>query len=365
MMIFLKNIICPEKKCRAVVELVAAEGKFPPYSEVRTCSLQKAEKGILCLQACLTSPSVIQAPFTVMRSDSLRVCLTGFEKPAGEKRGRATTMSLLAETIRLMQEELGDDLGKMRLEGLVVGVFFTGVKLTGKFAGMARTPIEELSEAVCCPGSAARMPDAGRLKQQKVSDLMQWALDANVLKAAVGVATLNALSHCLWEKKGFSGCKVIEAKDAFDLLDFTRARRVALVGAFSPYIRQIERMGLDLAVVEKNPQVLRGEAAKYFHPAEDASKILSHADVVILTGSTIVNHTIDDLLSLVRRNCQVAIVGPTASLAPQSFFNRGVSLMGGMRITDPDNTLRVLAEGGSGHHIDGKYGKKVVFVPLG
>lgn len=274
-------------------------------------------------------------------------------------------IGLLQETVDLLQKELGESLLQMKVEGLVVGVFFTGVKLSGKFFGMARTPIEELPEAVCCPGSAGRMPHAGRLRQEKVSDLMQWASDSNALKAAVGVATLNALSHCLQGKKGFPGCKFIEGQDAFDLLNFTKAKRVALVGAFGPYVRRLEHMGLDFAVVEKNPQTLRGDATKYFCPSEEAPKILAQADVVILTGSAIVNHTINGLLSTVKRGCQVAVVGPTASMVPDPFFRRGVSLMGGMRITDPDNTLRILAEGGSGYHIDGKYGEKVAFLPLG
>ncbi len=273
--------------------------------------------------------------------------------------------SLLEETIDLLQKQLGESLSQIRVEELVVGVFFTGVKLTGRFVGMARTPIEELPEAVCCPGSAGRMPHAGMLKQEKVSDLIQWALDSNVLKATVGVAILNALSRCLWEKKGFPGCEVIQGQDAFDLLDFTKAKRVVLVGAFAPYIRRLARMGLDLTVVEKNPQTLRDEAAKYFCPAEEAPKVLPHTDVLILTGSTIVNHTIDSLLSFIRRSCQVAVVGPTASMVPYPFFVRGVNLVGGMRITDPDNTLRVLAEGGSGRHLVGGYGQKVVFFTLG
>lgn len=274
-------------------------------------------------------------------------------------------MRLLGETVGLLHNELREDLPRMRVEGLVVGLFFTGVKLTGNFAGMARTPIEELPEAVCCPGSARRMPHAGMLRQEKVSDLMQWALDSNALKAAVGVATVNALSHCLWEEKGFPGCKVIQGQDAFDLLDFTTVKRVSLVGAFAPYIRRLEHMGLDFTVVEKNPHSLTEGAARYFRPPEEAAKILPNADLVILTGSTIVNHTIDDLLSLVRKTSQVAVVGPTASMVPQPFFKRRVSLMGGIRITDPDNTLRVLAEGGSGYHINRKYGEKLAFIPLG
>jgi len=274
-------------------------------------------------------------------------------------------MNVLQESIDILVKELDESLAQMRVEGLVVGVFFTGIKLTGGFAGMARTPIDELPEAVCCPRSAGRMPRAGRLRQEKVTDLMQWALHSNALKASVGVATVNALSHCLQVKKGFPGCKVIEGRDAFDLLDFTNAKRVVLVGAFAPYVREIERMGLNLTVLEKNPQSLGEDAAKYFCPAEEAPKILPHADVIILTGSAIVNHTIDGLLSLARNSCQIAVVGPTASMVPQPFFKRGVSLMGGTRIADPDNSLRVLAEGGSGRHIIGKFGVKVAFLPLG
>lgn len=275
------------------------------------------------------------------------------------------TISSLEETVDLLEKELVESLPDLHVEGLVVGVFFTGVKLTGCFAGLARTPIEELPDAVCCPSSAGRMPDAGRLRREKVSHLRQWALDSNALKAAVGVATLNALSRCLWEKKGFPDCKVVEGKDAFDLLDFSKAKSVALVGAFAPYIRRLARMDVELRVVEKNPRSLGEEAAKYFCPAEEVSRVLPCADVVILTGATVVNHTIDQLLSLASKNSRVALVGPTASMLPQPFFRRGVSLMGGVKITDADSALRVLGEGGSGHHIDGKYGEKIAFLPLG
>jgi uncharacterized protein (DUF4213/DUF364 family) len=274
-------------------------------------------------------------------------------------------MSLLQETVARLQVELSESLPQMRVEGLVVGVFFTGVKLTGKFAGMARTPIEELGEASCCPGSVGKMMRAGMLRQEKVSDLMLWALETNPLKAAVGVATLNAVSRCLWEKKGFSGCKIIEGKDAFDFLDFSGAKRVVLVGAFAPYVRRLMAVNADLAVVEKNPHALRDEAAKYFCPEEDAPKVLAHADVVILTGATIVNHTVENLLSFIRKGSQVAVVGPTASMVPDVFFRRGVKLMGGIRITDPDSALRVLAEGGSGYHITDRYGVKIALTPLG
>jgi uncharacterized protein (DUF4213/DUF364 family) len=270
--------------------------------------------------------------------------------------------SLLQDVVSRLERELGASLSALRLEDLVVGLFFTGVKITGGFSGMARTPIEELRHAVCCPASSAKMPSAGRLRTERIGDLVRWALDRNPLRAAVGVAVVNALSACLWSRQP-PACEVVGGRDAFDFLDLARAERAAMVGAFAPYIRALKRRGVPFMVLEKDPEALGTAAAReHFRPAEDAPRVLRESQLVILTGSTIVNHTIDDLLAAVRDGSQVAVVGPTASMLPEPFFARGVSVVGGLKITEPAEMLRTLAEGGSSRHILGKCAEKVVFL---
>ena len=46
--------------------------------------------------------------------------------------------------------------------------------------------------------------------------------------------------------------------------------------------------------------------------------------------------------------------------ATDAFLARGCSILGGVRITDPDAFLDVLAEGGSGYHFFGKSAQKIV-----
>src|SRR3989304_5484476 len=94
----------------------------------------------------------------------------------------------LQETVYYLKERLEPDLNEIRLARLVVGIFFAGVKLNTGQAGIAFTPIWEIPEAVCCPKTAARMPEAGKMVGRPVSVLLQYALDENVLKAAIGVA---------------------------------------------------------------------------------------------------------------------------------------------------------------------------------
>jgi uncharacterized protein (DUF4213/DUF364 family) len=90
---------------------------------------------------------------------------------------------------------------------------------------------------------------------------------------------------------------------------------------------------------------------KYFVPAESMADVLPQADIAIVTGTAIVNHTIDSILSLIRDEAKVALIGPTASMIPDAFFKRGADVIGGIRIYEPDTMLRIIAEGGSGYHL--------------
>ena len=62
-LIFVKNIVCPERKRHAMVELVAQVGELGSYRDIRTCSLEEGEKGVTCQKCCLTFPAVIDAPY--------------------------------------------------------------------------------------------------------------------------------------------------------------------------------------------------------------------------------------------------------------------------------------------------------------
>jgi len=109
--------------------------------------------------------------------------------------------SVLAETIDIVIGKSQGTLEKISVDDIVIGVFFTGVKLSTGHAGVAFTPVGEMPEAVCCPTSAARMPAAGRLEKTPVLEILPYALDRNVLKSAIGVATLNAVSQIILESE--------------------------------------------------------------------------------------------------------------------------------------------------------------------
>jgi uncharacterized protein (DUF4213/DUF364 family) len=270
---------------------------------------------------------------------------------------------LLKETVAALEEKLGGELDGIAVANLVVGVFFTGVVLETRHAGIAATPVREIPEAVCCPRSLARMPEAGSLRGRPARELLPFAFDRNVLKRAIGVATLNALSHFLEDKAGAEGYVVTIDRDALDEVPIGKGTKVVLAGAFEPYIRRLSKFEADFCVVERNPETLREADRVRYRAPESAREAFAAAEVAILTGSALVNHTMDELLGAIGKPCRVVVAGPTASLFPLPLFKRGVDVVGGIRITDPAQMVGILAEGGSGHHLLGECAQKMVMTP--
>jgi uncharacterized protein len=76
----------------------------------------------------------------------------------------------------------------------------------------------------------------------------------------------------------------------------------------------------------------------------------------------LVNNTLEQLLALSRPDTRVTVVGPTVGMLPDAFLTRGADVLGCVRITEPDDFLDLLAEGGSGYHFFGRSAEKLVLM---
>src|SRR5260370_41790196 len=92
--------------------------------------------------------------------------------PAEEK-------TILHGTMAAIAAILGRELAGITVERAVIGLFFTGVKLSNGIAGACATPIKTIPEAVCCPSSAMAMPFPGKLGGRPALDLAREARGRN------------------------------------------------------------------------------------------------------------------------------------------------------------------------------------------
>ena len=269
---------------------------------------------------------------------------------------------LLSETIDRIAACLGPDRDHLAVERVVVGLFFTGVKLSDGSTGACATPLRELREAVCCPSSAMAMPFPGKLRGRPAAELLRLTAEPDGIRRAVGIATMNALAAACWQRRPHPEVMLRTGVDAYDAAAIRPGEHVVVVGAFVPFLRALKAAGQSYTVLENDPATLKPDELPHYRPAADAPDVVPGADVLLITGTTLLNDTLGALLRAARPDARVVVVGPTVGLLPDVLLARGADILGGIRVTAPDAFLDTLAEGGSGYHFFGRSAEKVVLV---
>lgn len=267
---------------------------------------------------------------------------------------------ILRETTREIYEILGNEVETITVERTVIGLFFTGVRLDNGAGGLCFTPIKAIPEAVCCPSSAKVMPASGKLEGRKAVQFLDEMLSGNFLKKTMGIAVLNALSTVCWTKKPPEAYEIKTGVDALNEMAIPDEGYVIVVGALIPALKKLKQRGKPFGILELDPLTLKADELEFLIPLEKAPEMVPKADLFVITGTTLINDTLEGLLEMRKPGAEVIVVGPTASMLPDAFFRRGVNTIGGVMVTDADRTLNVIAEAGSGYHFFGKGAERTV-----
>jgi uncharacterized protein (DUF4213/DUF364 family) len=178
-------------------------------------------------------------------------------------------------------------------------------------------------------GGGPDIRDSCLLMDRSARELAQLARSYRPMEVAIGMATINALLPAREKKWIDLNAWEVIARHGVD-------KKVALVGHF-PFIPQVrERVGV-LWVVEKRPS---GDDLT----AEAAYDVIPRADVVAITGTTLINHTFEGLIALCRPKALVLVLGPSTPLSPV-LFDHGVDILSGSVVEDIGSVLRAVSQG--------------------
>lgn len=268
---------------------------------------------------------------------------------------------ILNETLALLMKKLPLPLSGITLEKVVVGVFFTGVKLSNGYGGICFTPVDLIPQAVCCTTAASAMPYCGRMQGLSLDKALSHISSPAPLVRAVMISIINALSSWYFDCCMDGSITIEYDKDAFDLMDeIDPALPVVVVGALWPVIHRLRERGAAYRILEMNRDALRVEELPFYVPPGEQDNVLSAAGAVVMTGATLVTSTTEHLLTRIPAGIPVIIGGPTVSMIPDILFARGVTAIGGDIVTDPDRLLTTIMQGGSGYHFFGASARKIL-----
>lgn len=188
-----------------------------------------------------------------------------------------------------MEEYALQKVGSAKVKDVRAGLGYTAILLDDGRCGLAYTFRNELGSGC---GAVA---EAGTLIGRDAAELFEWAKDQNRLKAAVGLASMNAVFNDA-ETKWDTGNVIT----AFSLAE---TETFGMVGEFKPILHHVKDMTKNIHVFEQNIS-----AEGIYHPSEEIPEYLPKCDVVVVTATSIINHTIDGILSNCKNAREVCIV---------------------------------------------------------
>ncbi|MBC3889196.1 hypothetical protein GH810_12815 [Acetobacterium paludosum] len=167
----------------------------------------------------------------------------------------------------------------------------------------------------------------------------------DILHRSVYLAVLNALSAPLNRRerlitRGFSFVN----KEQFEFVkedDF-----VTVIGA-GGVIGNLQKRCKEVHVLDmrnKNTlenlyvgkEICRGPGRLKFHNPEESAALLSQSDIVFMTGCTLVNQTIFDLLPMIKKARVIGVFGPSAMILADFLSDLGVNYIQTVCITDSE-----------------------------
>lgn len=208
-----------------------------------------------------------------------------------------------------------------------IGLGYTAVQLQDGAVGCAYTFRNALPHG--CTVFQDRRPLAGR----PAVEVLNYLDSRHPLEAAVGLATANAIANRP-RSDWLTG-------DILDMIRILPADRVGMVGCFTPLVPALRSAVAELFIFEQDLEIDEG-----LRPAEEAVRRLPECQVALLTATSLINRTVDELIPAVRGCREVVVLGASTPLCPEAFRGTPVTMLSGIVVERPEDLLRVVSEGG-------------------
>ena len=201
---------------------------------------------------------------------------------------------------------------------LVIGITLVGCQLDSGDVGVSYVLRDDL------PCGCAAFPNAPAVIGQSAAEVASLVVTGeNDLQRAVGSAVLAA---------GSRGQELPDDNTAGTPfgLELRPDDTVGMVGMIKPVADQIAPLVKELFVFDKGKCKARHCAAMdLLCPMEKQPELLPKCDLVLLSGTTTINGTIDALLEMCEKAREVVMVGPSTPMFPAGWKGSRITRLAG------------------------------------
>lgn len=202
------------------------------------------------------------------------------------------------------------------IKDAVIGLSLIAIQLDNGHVGLSYVLRENL------PAGCSVFPYAQNMLGKPALDIAKWVLEGQEdAQRGIGMAVLTAAS------RSQNLLDIKESSSTFGV-DILPTDAVGMIGYIQPIAQEFEKRAKELIIFDKGLS-LRGGNKGNVRAMEDQPRLLPDCDIVILSGTTMINHTIDELLSLCGKAREIIMIGPSTPMFPEAFKDTNVTVLAG------------------------------------
>ena len=211
-------------------------------------------------------------------------------------------------------------------------VYWTAV--TSHRCGLAST-----MAASILPSEGQQVECAGNLLPTGAKELAKLSLSSHILEASIGIATINSMM-------AIDESLCIELNAEAEIRAHGQGKRIAIIGHF-PFFKRLRAEAKELWTFE-----LPGRGRPGDITGNEIETLLPQAEVVAITSTTLINHTLDGLLDLIAPDAYNMLLGPSTPLS-LVLFDYGFDAISGSIVVDRDQMLNCISQGANFRQVRG------------
>ncbi len=180
---------------------------------------------------------------------------------------------------------------------------------------------------------------AGDLLPTGAKALAEFSLSSRTLEASIGLAALNSLLP-------IDETKCTDLNAEAEILLRGAGKRIAIIGHF-PFVKNLRQRAKELWVFELPGRERKGDLL-----VGETETLLPEAEVVAITSTTLINHTLGDILKFVAPRAYKMMLGPSTPLSPV-LFDFGFDAISGSIVVDREQVLNCISQGANFRQVRG------------
>lgn len=220
---------------------------------------------------------------------------------------------------------------RVTIEHINIGISYTAVTLSDGGIGLAYTYLDGMADnGNEHQGCFLQNTD---YEGKKAIFLLEKIYEKHPLYRSMAMALVNALNY----RQALNFPEDLYNRILFDEFLPKPGMNVAMVGFFKPMLSRFKERDANLEIIDKSHRMGNEDD---FYP-----KLKSWADVLFLTSTTILNNTMEEILSHAGGTVKTVMLGPSTPMIPEAFDHLPIHMLAGTVPVDQDGVLKAIRNG--------------------